>query len=278
MSKPRSKSKKNPQPVVASPAHREPFVCASAQTCYEHFAPIAKAVPVDGLETFKISVDIARANASWAVEALRPHVETLQRKLPECPVADLLEIHELSLALMYAAGKVVVAVSQREIEERLSSLRPMRELTLQQLEIFAALGLLDKAVPVAIRKGTGPLDAARDGQQIAGVFAEHAADFAGRHPFTKAQLDKLREDADWLVPALRPASAKVAPTERDPAAILRDQLGAMLVDRYELARQAGGVLFGTRALDEHIPPLGARIASARSSTPETPAPAAPANG
>ncbi len=133
--------------------------------------------------------------------------------------------------------------------------------------------------------GTGPLDAARDGQQIAGVLAEHAADFAGKHPFTKAQLDKLREDADWLVPALRPVSAKIAPTERDPAAILRDQLGAMLIDRYELARQAGGVLFGLRDLDARIPPLGARIGSARSSTPESPAPtpespapAAPANG
>jgi len=156
-------------------------------------------------------VEIARTNAERAVAAIRPHVSTLRRRLPECPIADILEVHEVSLAVMFAASKVIRTTSAGEIEERLIALRPLREAGLRQLETFALLGLLDKDVPAAIRRGRGSLDTARDAQAIVGVFHDHAAVFEGKHPFTAEQLRKLGEDGDFLVTALKPAKAKDAP-------------------------------------------------------------------
>ena len=83
------------------------------------------------------------------------------------------------------------------------------------------------------------------------------------HPFTEAQLRKLGEDGDWLVAAIKPAMAKGAPIDRDPAAVLRDQLFALLSERHEQLRHAGVVIFGLKDLDANIPPLGSRIGSPR---------------
>lgn len=60
---------------------------------------------------------------------------------------------------------------------------------------------------------------------------------------------------------LKPVGAKAAATQRDPASLVRDQLWAIINERYEELRQAGAVVFGLKNLDEHIPPLGARAAT-----------------
>lgn len=120
----------------------------------------------------------------------------------------------------WMAQKVRPAASDREIEARLVTLRPMREAMLQQLEVFATLGKLDKKVPAVIRKGKGSLDTAQDAVAIAGVFDEHGG-FGGKHPFSPEQIDQLRADGDWLVNVLKPQGVKGARVARDPAAILR---------------------------------------------------------
>jgi len=258
---------------------RAPFTCTSAKECFEHFSPAARSVPEDTLEPCRLDVEIVRANASRGVEAIRPHLAVVRRRLPECAVPDILEVHELSLALMFAAGKVIRSSSNGDIDDRLAAVRPMREATLRQLEVFAILGILPKAVPASIRAGFGALDTARDAQAIVGVFHDHQATFDGKHPFTAAQLKRLGEDGDWLVSALKPAMAKGTPVERDPAAVLRDQLFALLSERHEQLRHAGVVVFGLKDLDARIPPLGARIGSARqpaSSEKSAPLDAAPA--
>ena len=263
--------------LTATVLHKEraPFVCTSAKECFEHFEAQARAVPQEDLEPCRYDVELVRANVNRGVEALRPHMDTIRRKLPEHAVADLLELHEMSLALLFAAGKVIKpSGNTAELEDRLASLRPMREAGLRQLEVFSLLGHLDKEIPAAIRRGTGPLDAARDAQAIVGVFHDHKAAFDGKHPFTPEQLRKLGEDGDWLVAALKPANAKGAPVERDPAAVLRDQLFALVSARHDALREAGVVVFGLKNLDDHIPPLGARQATPRTKRPATP-PAAP---
>lgn len=118
-------------------------------------------------------------------------------------------------------------------------------------------------VPAGIRKGSGSLDAAQDAIAIPGVFHDYRDRIDGQHPFTPAMLKKLGEDGDWLAAHLKPWGAKEAPAERDPASIVRDQLWALVVERHEHLRQAGAVVFGTRDLDARVPPLGARVAAAR---------------
>lgn len=137
----------------------------------------------------------------------------------------------------------------------------LREAALKQLEVFSLLGLIPTKVPTAIRKGSGPLDNARDAVAIPGAFHDHRDDIGDKHPFTPAMLVRLGSEGDWLVKQLKPAGAKAAAAKRDPASLVRDQLWAIINERYEELRQAGAVVFGLKNLDGHIPPLGARAAS-----------------
>ena len=258
------------------PKERVPFSCTSAKECFEHFEPLARKVPEDGLEPCRLDIEIVRANASRGVDAIRPQLATVRARLPECSIPDILEVHELSLALLFASSKVIRTTSAGEIDERLGAMRPMRKAALKQLDVFALLGLIPRDVPAAIRRGIGSLDAARDAQAIVGVFHDHKAVLEGKHPFSPEQLRKLGEDGDWLVAALKPKNAKDAPVDRDPAAVLRDQFFAVLGQRHEALRHAGVVVFGLKNLDRHIPPLGARVASPRPASPAGSESAAPA--
>jgi hypothetical protein len=139
---------------------------------------------------------------------------------------------------------------------------------LKQLEVFALLGLIPAKVPAGIRKGNGPLDGARDAVAIPGAFEDYRAKIGDNHPFTPAILEKLGAEGDWLVKQLKPSGAKAAPSERDPASIVRDQLWAIINERHEVLRQAGAVIFGLKNLEEQVPPLGARTASASTATTE----------
>ena len=178
-------------------------------------------------------------------------------------VTEVLELPTLALALLFSAGKIIKTASTKEIETRLAALRPLREAGLKQLEVFALLGLIPASVPAGLRKGNGPLDSARDAVALPGTFLDHHAKIGDNHPFTPAILEKLGSEGDWLVQQLKPTGAKAAASERDPASIVRDQLWSIITDRHESLRQAGGLIFGLKNLDDHVPPLGARVASAR---------------
>jgi len=266
-------SKKVPGRAKAAEAEvPEPFVTTSSITAFEHFTPMASQVSVDDLEVCRADVELVRVNIGLGVDAIRPHVDTIERKLPECPLVDVLELPALALALVFSTSKVVRPASTREIEQRLASVRLGRELALLQLEIFAGLKLIPAEIPAKIRAGQGPLDSARDAVAIVGVFRTHADVVAGKHPFTVAFLDTLATDGDWLIQQLRPRNAKTAPAERDPAAIVRDQLWSLIRERHEHLRQAGAIVFGLRNVDRQIPLLGARVGVGGTVTDEEPEP------
>jgi hypothetical protein len=245
----------------AKKAARKPFTTERSQAAYEHFLPLAKKVPTDGLDVCRADLAIARVNIDAGIAAITPRLAEVKKKLPRCPIQDVLELPALILATSFSTTKIVALASNREIEQRLAAMRPMREAALKQLEVFALLGTIPAGVPAGIRKGSGSLDNAEDAIAIPGVFHDYHADIDGKHPFTPAMLKKLGEEGDWLGKHLKPWGAKEAPAERDPASIVRDQLWAMVALRHEHLRQAGAVVFGTKDLDAHVPPLGARVAS-----------------
>jgi hypothetical protein len=67
-----------------------------------------------------------------------------------------------------------------------------------------------------------------------------------------------------------------APSPTDPAAVLRDQMWTILSARYDALRAAASVVLGLQDLDQHLPPLGTRVAHAKkAAATASPAPAAP---
>ncbi|WP_437738614.1 hypothetical protein [Sorangium sp. So ce1335] len=267
------KAKKRP----ASAPARQVFTTSDANEAYRHFLPRVQAeVPADRAEICRLPVELVRANVDRGVRAIQPHLGRVREKLPLCPVDDLLELPSLALGLVAAAGRIAPAASEREIEARLEQFRPMRDLTLRQLEIFADMKLVPRPRVAAIRRGSGPVDSARDGVDIAGLFDELSDTLADKHPFSPDYLARMAEHANWLLVQLRPRGAQQRPSERSPEAIVRDQFWTLLNQRYDHLREAGVAAFGLRQLDAHVPPIGARTqAPSTAQTPQAPGPATP---
>jgi len=249
-----------------------PFTTTDANVAYRHFLPIVQAeVSPEDAEVCRVDVQIVRTNVERGVVAIEPHLDAIRTKQPKLPLHLVLELPALALGLIVATDRVVAPVSEGELLARLEQLRPMRELTLRQLEILAELGLVPRARVAAIRSGTGPLDSARDGIAIAGLFEELGPELQGRHPFDDAYLQAMAEHANWLLPRIKPTGAQVQSSERSAEAILRDQFWTALSRRHELLREAGVAAFGVKRLDDHVPPLGARTVTAPAVTVAAPA-------
>jgi hypothetical protein len=242
------------------------FSTTSSQAAYDHFIELATQVPLEGLEVCRADVELVRSNLQRGVDAILPHVQTVQRKLPENPITEVLELPALGLALLYAANRVARPVSPGEIERRLEEISTPREAGLKQLEVFALLGLIPTERVEAVRRGRGPLDKARDAVAIPGMFREFDAVVAGKHPLPAAMLANLATHGDWLVQQIQPIGVPLAPAEREPAALVRDQMWALIRQRHEYLREAGVVVFGIRSVDDHIPLLASRVGQRRANS------------
>jgi hypothetical protein len=252
--------------ISSRPARRisssKPFTTTDADVAYRHFLSKAQTIPAESAEVCRANVQIARVNVDRGVAAIAPHIEIVRKKLPDCPIREVLELPALVLGLTVAAGRVMPQASEGEIDARLVKFRPMRELTLQLLEICAELKIVPKAPVVKIRAGKGPLDGAQDGIAIAGMFYDHRAALEGKHPFSPEYLVAMADHANWLVRQLKPTRALALSSEYSPEAIVRDQFWTMVTERHERLREAGVVIFGLKRLDELVPPLQARTQSA----------------
>jgi hypothetical protein len=254
--KPKVQSKSDTPTASAS----DPFKTSDANEALRHFLPLVQAeVPADRAEVCRVGVEIVRTNVERGVEAIVPHLDRIRKKLPLCPIHQVLELPALALGFIAAAGRVIPPASEREIEVRMEKFRPMRELTLKQLEIHGELKLVPRQRVAAIRSGKGPLDSARDGVDIAGIFHEFEGMLAQKHPFSPEYLAEMAAHANWLLVQLKPKGAQGKPSERSPEALVRDQFWTVITRRYDDLREAGVAAFGLRQLDDHVPPLGARI-------------------
>ncbi len=90
------------------------------------------------------------------------------------------------------------------------------------------------------------------------LVADLAPTIAGKHPFSPDYLAELAAHGDWLIAHLKPEGAVAAPAEASEAALVRDRMWTLLKRRHAHLREAGVVVFGLDALDDHIPPLGSR--------------------
>jgi hypothetical protein len=263
-----TKTKKASVPTAPNPTH---YVTTDPAAAYKHFLPLVQALPEDTLRACNLDVEIARHNIDRALTALEPHLAAVRKKLPSASIPEILELRSLGLALVFADDLILPVVNRRAIKDRLALLRPLRDRTLRQLEILAEVGLVPEARVRAIRMGTGPIDSARDAIAIPALYEEYAKAFVNKHPISPESLTELREHGQWLLPQLKPKGAIEAPSERDPAAVIRDRFWTMVGDRYDLAREAGVAAFGLKRLDEQMPLLGSRTVQTAAKVAAAPA-------
>ncbi|APR87342.1 hypothetical protein A7982_12691 [Minicystis rosea] len=281
-------AKKQAPASLVTPAARiaEARAAAFADThpekAFNHFRPLAEAVPLADLPIFTGQPLLMRANVVRALEAVAPHLESAVARLPDAPVREVLELPGLTLALDFATARVPLAkLSAREIDGMLDEGGPWRELMLRYLEVAShpLLGLLPAERVRAVRAGSGKLDKARDFVALPGLFTEFAAALDGKHPFPAEKIEMLGTLGSALVQQIRPGRAPVDVPTRGPEALLRDRFAALVEERYDALQVLASVAVGRRKADELLPPLRSSIPSG--SAEEAPADTkggAPVNG
>lgn len=275
----KSKSASSRQPAadraakLIAAARKAAFTDENPKAAFDHFRPLAERVPTDNLPIFTGQPLVMRANAVAAIKVIEPHLPKAVELLPRASLKELFELPSLVMALDFAANRVPVAkLSSGEIQAMLDEGAPWREVMLRYLEVVShpVLGLLPENRVRAIRQGTGKLDKARDFVAIAGMFAEYEAALAGKHPFDKAQLDRLATLGGALVQQLVPGTAPAPVAKRTAEAILRDQFAALVEDRYDHLQVLATVALGKRRADALVPALRTIARSSGPASPEEP--------
>lgn len=244
------------------------------------YTPLALQLAKKDVLVCRLDLALALHNLQLGVASIEPYAARLRKEVPGLPLAELLALPDLGLALIFASEQVEPA-NQAQNRLDLARLRELREAMLRIAEGLAMLDLLPEKKVQDIRVGTGALDSARDGIALCELYRAHAAALAGKHPFAQQDFDELSELAERLTRNLTPQGARTANdrTGRTQAVELRNRLYTLLLLRHRELRKAGYYLFGD-ASDAHVPPLQARRAAPKTKKPVPapvpgPVPAAP---
>jgi hypothetical protein len=254
-----------PAAIIAA-ARAAAFADEAPPNAFEHFRPLAEKVPTADLAVFTGQPLLLRANILAALAAVEPHLEAAVSALREPQLVDVFELPSLIMALEFSVGRVPVAkLSAGEIEKMLAEGAPWRELMLTFLEVAAhpLINLLPRERVAAVRSGKGKLDQAQDFVAIPGLLAEFSAALAGKHPFPPEKIDLLATLGGTLVKHVRPGNAITEVAKRSKESILRDQLAAMVVERYDQLQVLAAVALGSRKAAELLPALRASVGFSR---------------
>ena len=255
-------------------ARQRAFQSIDPAAAFAHFRPQAEAVSRVGLAVFNADAAVVHGNVKAAVSVLGPRLHEAARHLVDPPYATVLELPSLALGLVHAANRVPGRkLSEGEIAEALAEVAPWRALALRYLEVASdpKLDLLPAERVRAVRSGTGPLDLAGDAVVLSDLFAEYGESLEGKHPFQPHHLSRMAELGATLLQSIKPARAPATPSERQPAAVLRDQFAALLVARYEALRLCASAVLGPTQAAAAIPALRASAGHAAvAATADTP--------
>jgi outer membrane biosynthesis protein TonB len=240
------------------------------------YTPLALQLAKKDVLVCRLDLALALHNLQLGVASIEPYAARLRKEVPGLPLAELLALPDLGLALIFANEQAEPA-NQGQNRLDLARLRELREPMLHIAEGLAMLGLVPEKTVQAIRAGSGAMDAARDGIALCALYRAHAAALAGKHPFTQQDFDEISELGERLTRTIVPEGSQPATRRRNrqEAQDLSNRLYTLLVLRHQELRKAGYYLFGPE-LDTKVPTLAARRATAKAKKPAPAKPAAPA--
>jgi hypothetical protein len=253
----------------------------------EKYRPLAAKLATDRVQVCRADVRIAAYNIKLGVDSIfgsgedkterNAKIKSIEEQLPKLSTKRALDLPGIARALVLTAQKITPVVSTGEIEAKLAVVASLREPILRAAELLAGKRYLSETDVAKIRAGSGKFDQASDGVALVLLFAQNAANVAGKHPFTAEDFTTLREASEWLMDRLTPAGAKKAPAGRRDDEDLRDRFWTLLVERHPDLRVMGYVLF-REDFDAKVPRLQSRVGGPRSAGegeagPGTPPPA-----
>jgi hypothetical protein len=266
------------RPVVASTTTAHPLPpTLHGDAAVAHFQPALRALPPAALETFTGDAQLWSHNARLGIHAIAARLGEIQAKLPQVPLADVLQLPNVVRALEFTVGRLSPrsAVSREQIDAQYAKLQALRGPVLLMAQVFAApaVGLLAAELVTGLVAGSGMYNHAQDGIGLAAAFREHRAQLTGKHPFSDAQLAELEQLGIWLSEHITPDGGRAVAADRT-LATQRDGLAALARARHADLRLIGIALWGELGVDAHIPKLGSRSVASPKAAPDAP-PSAP---
>lgn len=205
--------------------------------------PVADAIAAEVVRVMNVDPQLAYVNAKKGYAIFEPALP-VARAIPKVNIEAIERVPNAALALLGATHRLnLLVVSKSELPEKLFRGRQLRAALLPLAEACVTLGLLPEAPVAHIRKGTGPLDTARDLIELSILFRDHEAslrDMLAPHP---SLLREAAELGTWLRDAMQPMNApprpKSTPAEIKQATDERNRMWTLLYEGYaELSRVA----------------------------------------
>jgi hypothetical protein len=240
---------------------------------------LTKAPPFDSsaVLTFRSDPHLAQHNVLRGLEAVLEQQQRIAQELPFVELDLLRELTSLSHAVIFAAARVNRTPEATMLRELMPEAYQLRRKLLASAMALAEAGLIPEREVRTVEKGRGQIDVAGDLTLLPPLYRRHQEAIAGKHPVSKADLDRAEQLGQQLLEILRPGAA-TGPRNVSPELVAsveaRDRLWTLLVTRYELLWRTGAWLFGQK-VDEKVPPLQSRRIKRKggdgdSGEPETP--------
>lgn len=205
------------------------------------------------------------ANARFGVKNLADAEAILSAKLTGWDGAALKDF-SATLAAYFTAGQAVEASEPKkndDLDADIGTLWGLRRVLLTSAEALRNAGVAKDSEVDAIRKGSGPVDAAKDCVDLGRLHKKYADQLKGKSFITSVQVEQAIEVGQRVQKATKPRSAKrLTPAELVKARLQRDQLFTLLSQQHDELWSAAAVAFGKRHLAEFFPDLLAKQVSA----------------
>nr|HEX4318090.1 hypothetical protein [Kofleriaceae bacterium] len=252
---------------------------------YQRHLAAALAIPAAEVVPMRVPAELAARNATVGGSLVLDHEATLAKWLAAVSADEIRQLPSYASALLWADG----IIRRHEpapsyVKSSLSRGRELRALLLAAAVMLSLAGSVSAATVAKIKKGSGPRDTAQDCIDLSILLAGVPAEAAAKMPVTPADIAEARTVGELLLTTLKPKRAKRTVSKEHAAAMtMRDRMWTLFEQRWERnVWVAGAYLYG-RAVDDHIPTLGAGasskppVAPSPTNSPRTPVPATPTN-
>lgn len=238
------------------------------------FQPQADAIAAADVHPPKVEIGLAIFNGCRGAQSILDR-QADAVALPGFSLDAVTTLPQLGTALQYRTTQLErLTPTTSEVNALILEVHQRRAALLAKAEVLVVDGVVSDAVVEAIRKGRGPVDAARDCIALSELFHDHADAAAGRVVVTATDIHDADDAGTRLLALLHPANGhRTASPEQRAASDARDRMWTLFEQTWERhVWRAGAWLFGRAAMADYVPVLGARVHARKPAAP-APAPA-----